>query len=185
MPRSSSNSHLSWLEPASSSGWSPMQLLVAWLGRHYATYVNSITKIEMLEELCQGMRDAGYPGCTVHALRSKINSLRREARRERIGDHRHSRAFQQFQQSLVAIFAREDQDEDTSETETLDENGGTADDHEVIADFHTDHRMLVPNHALDVTEIRRRFELLCARHTLEQRGVAMELIDRILPLPED
>ncbi|KAL4169406.1 hypothetical protein KRP22_010326 [Phytophthora ramorum] len=208
---------------------SPMQLLAVWLTRHYATYASSTTKVEMLQELCQGMRDSGYPGCTVNAIRSKIDGLRREAQRERqensrsIGDRRHSRAFQQYQQSLMDIFTSEGVNgreyDDTSDTETSDEDespanrGGRIEPNEqpdVKSELVMENGSrnapftlneegeregraprthfrdeLQGDRSLNVSEIQRRFKLLCARHDLEQRGVEMNVIDRLLPLPEE
>lgn len=219
MPRHGS-SRLTWLEPSSSGGLSPMQLLVIWLSRQYTAFTSSNSKAEMLEELCQGMRDSGFPGCTVYAIRSKIDSLRREVRREFSGDHRHSLVFQQFQQPLMVIFASEQaatrETNDTSDTEASDSDDGAAADSQVneesevktepeilhgsrsapfvvsegenigrVVAEERHQRMLQSRSSLDVTEIRRRFELLCARHELQQQGIAMELIERILPLPEE
>ncbi|ETO67076.1 hypothetical protein F444_15888 [Phytophthora nicotianae P1976] len=136
----------------------------------------------MLTELCQGMKDAGYAGCTIHAVRSKIDSLRREARRERVGDRRHSQAFEKYQESLVAIFANEDQHEDISAIETSEgrntpskesiiQSGsrnapiivaGENDDHEDSEEIHTGTVMLASNYTLEVAEIRRRFELFAS-----------------------
>ncbi|GMF12833.1 unnamed protein product [Phytophthora lilii] len=112
--------------PLHRDGLSPMQLLVAWLSRHCTTFASSSAKVEMLEELCQGIRAAGYPSCTLNAVRSKIDGLRREVRRHRIGDQHHPRAFQQYQRTLLSIFSSEDIVErelaDTSDTETSEED---------------------------------------------------------------
>ncbi|KAG2950360.1 hypothetical protein PC117_g4493 [Phytophthora cactorum] len=110
----------------------------------------------------------------------------------------------------MAIFANEGQHEDTSDTDTSDENegrhspsrhanirmepgsrnapiiiAGDENDHEAREVFHTGAMMLASNRSLDVVEIRRRFELVCARYDLEQCGVPMEIINRMLPLPEE
>jgi hypothetical protein len=190
-----------------------MQLLVAWLSRRYDVYSSSSTKVEMLEELCQGMRVAGYPRCTVCAIRSKIDAMRRETRSERLGDHRHSRAFQEYQQSLMSIFAADGDARqlDTSDTETDEEStasrvevkpesaiqDGSRNSPFVVGDaenngdqgagvgFDAGARRQRRSTPLDVAEIQRRFQLVCARHGLEQRGVATEIIDRLFPLPDE
>lgn len=177
---------LSWLEAATSGGLSPMQLLVAWLTRHYATFSSSTAaaKQEMLQELCQGMRDAGLD-CSVSAIRSKIDRLKREAR----GQLRPSRSFVQYQETLMRIFSHADENRHELRGQEGDEAEPVEPDGSINAPFVVDeqdtgaNRGRSNNRRIDSTEIRRRFELLCARHELQRRGIDEATIDQALPLP--
>ncbi|KAI9906320.1 hypothetical protein PsorP6_003791 [Peronosclerospora sorghi] len=105
--RSSPTSRLSWMKPAAPGFPCAMELLVEWMERHYAEYTQSTKKGEkgkMLAKLLHKIEDVGHQGCTIHAIRVKIDSLQRQAG----GRARPSLAFDQFGDSLRKVFAERD-----------------------------------------------------------------------------
>jgi len=80
-----------------------MELLVEWLEQHYHSYTHSTKKGDkgkMLNKLLREIQEAGHQGCTIHAIRVKIDSLQRQA----AGKSRPSAAFEQYGPALRNVF---------------------------------------------------------------------------------
>ncbi|KAG6948900.1 hypothetical protein JG688_00014880 [Phytophthora aleatoria] len=111
--RSSPASRLSWMKQVMPGSPTAMELLVEWMENNYAAYTQSKKKGEkgrMLIRLLHKIENAGHRGCTIHAIRVKIDSLQRQAG----GKARPSSAFDQFGVSLKRVFAEKD-NRDTTE----------------------------------------------------------------------
>ncbi|KAK1947775.1 hypothetical protein P3T76_000065 [Phytophthora citrophthora] len=102
--RSSPTSRLSWMKQVLPGSLTAMELLVGWMERHYYDYTHTRKKGDkgrMLIKLLRKIEAAGHQGCTIHAIRVKIDSLQRQAG----GKARPSSAFDQFGTSLRRVFA--------------------------------------------------------------------------------
>ncbi|KAG1697572.1 hypothetical protein DVH05_016012 [Phytophthora capsici] len=102
--RSSPTSRLSWMKQVLPGSPTAMELLVGWMERHYYDYTHTRKKGDkgrMLIKLLRKIEAAGHQGCTIHAIRVKIDSLQRQAG----GKARPSSAFDQFGTSLRRVFA--------------------------------------------------------------------------------
>ena len=105
--RNSPSSRLSWMKPAIPGAPTAMELLIEWMERYYAAYTQSTKKGDkgkMLAELLRKIEGVGHRGCTIHAIRVKIDSLQRQAG----GRARPSSAFDQYGASLKKVFAERD-----------------------------------------------------------------------------
>ncbi|KAE9088048.1 hypothetical protein PF010_g19508 [Phytophthora fragariae] len=105
--RSSPTGRLSWMKPPTSGGPCAMELLVEWLEDNYGSYTHSAKKGDkgrMLAKLLRQIQDNGHRGCTIHAIRVKIDSLQRQVE----GKSRPSAAFDQYGESLRRVFAGKD-----------------------------------------------------------------------------
>ncbi|KAG7392601.1 hypothetical protein PHYPSEUDO_014989 [Phytophthora pseudosyringae] len=126
--RSSPTSRLSWMKQALSGAPTAMELLVAWMENYYTEYTHSKKKGDkgkMLIKLLHKIEAAGHRGCTIHAIRVKIDSLQRQAG----GKARPSSAFDQFGASLRKVFAEKDNLDTTdrrgvSSRSTAEDQGG-------------------------------------------------------------
>lgn len=95
---------LSWMKQMLPSSPTAMELLVEWMKKYYARYTQTKKKGEkgrMLIKLLRKITAAGHQGCTMHAIRVKIDSLQRQAG----GKARPSSAFDQYGASLKRVFA--------------------------------------------------------------------------------
>ncbi|GMF18980.1 unnamed protein product [Phytophthora fragariaefolia] len=102
--RSSPTSRLSWMKPTAAGGPCAMELLVEWLVDHYADYTHSAKKGDkgrMLAKLLHQIEASGHRGCTIHAIRVKIDSLQRQME----GKSRPSAAFDLYGETLSKVFA--------------------------------------------------------------------------------
>ncbi|POM64362.1 Hypothetical protein PHPALM_20114 [Phytophthora palmivora] len=105
--RSSPTSRLAWMKPALPGSPTAMELLVEWMERNYAAYTQTNKKGDkgrMLNKLLHKIEAVGHHGCTIHAIRVKIDSLQRQAG----GKARPSSAFDQYGASLRRVFAEKD-----------------------------------------------------------------------------
>ncbi|KAF4030659.1 hypothetical protein GN244_ATG17532 [Phytophthora infestans] len=105
--RNSPASRLSWMKQVLPGAPTAMELLVDWMKNNYAAYTQSKKKGEkgrMLIRLLHKIEEAGHRGCTIHAIRVKIDSLQRQAG----GKARPSSAFDQYGASLKRVFAEKD-----------------------------------------------------------------------------
>ncbi|CAH0493189.1 unnamed protein product [Peronospora farinosa] len=105
--RNSPNSRLSWMKSAAPGAPTAMELLIEWMERYYVAYTQSTKKGDkgkMLAELLRKIEGVGHRGCTIHAIRVKIDSLQRQAG----GRARPSSAFDQYGASLKKVFAERD-----------------------------------------------------------------------------
>ncbi|ETK78543.1 hypothetical protein L915_15456 [Phytophthora nicotianae] len=105
--RNSPASRLSWMKQVLPGSPTAMELLVEWMENNYAAYTQSKKKGEkgrMLIRLLHKIEEAGHRGCTIHAIRVKIDSLQRQAG----GKARPSSAFDQYGASLKKVFAEKD-----------------------------------------------------------------------------
>ncbi|EGZ05710.1 hypothetical protein PHYSODRAFT_251525 [Phytophthora sojae] len=105
--RSSPTGRLSWMKPPTSGGPCAMELLVEWLEDNYASYTHSAKKGDkgrMLAKLLRQIEASGHRGCTIHAIRVKIDSLQRQVE----GKSRPSAAFEQYGESLRRVFAEKE-----------------------------------------------------------------------------
>ncbi|KAG6618682.1 Leucine--tRNA ligase [Phytophthora cinnamomi] len=105
--RSSPTGRLSWMKPPASGGPCAMELLVEWMEDNYASYTHSAKKGDkgrMLAKLLRQIEANGHRGCTIHAIRVKIDSLQRQVE----GKSRPSAAFDTYGESLRRVFAEKD-----------------------------------------------------------------------------
>ncbi|CAI5734226.1 unnamed protein product [Peronospora destructor] len=105
--RNCPSNRLSWMKSAAPGAPSAMELLIEWMEHHYAAYTQSTKKGDkgkMLAKLLRKIQDVGHCGCTIHAIRVKIDSLQRQAG----GRARPSSAFDQYGASLKKVFAERD-----------------------------------------------------------------------------
>ncbi|KAL3666750.1 hypothetical protein V7S43_008372 [Phytophthora oleae] len=148
--RSSPTSRLSWMKQVLPGSPTAMELLVGWMERHYYDYTHTRKKGDkgrMLIKLLRKIEGAGHRGCTIHAIRVKIDSLQRQAG----GKARPSSAFDQFGTSLKRVFAEkqgleprasprsaDDSDDSQGSEEEMESDGETVTENAKSAEFEAD-----------------------------------------------
>ncbi|GMF12834.1 unnamed protein product [Phytophthora lilii] len=104
LARCSPSGRLSWMKASATGGRTAMELLVEWLERNYSAYTHSSKKGDkgrMLAKLHRQIEATGHRGCTIHAIRVKIDSLQRQAE----GKARPSAAFDLYGPILKKVFS--------------------------------------------------------------------------------
>ncbi|KAK1947777.1 hypothetical protein P3T76_000067 [Phytophthora citrophthora] len=186
-----------------------MDVLMSWLERNGEEYCQSKRKIDMVEQLCEEMATNGIYGLSIATIRSQLCRLKSGVQMKAEGRGCNSLDVNRYYDRLLFLLFDDDERDQmheraTTEQETEPKASPVVAKSTTTAEKREIEKTSVPSTTkrrggtveaslpgtnsetidpmLDTTEIRRRFELLCARQELQQRGIDPETIDTFLPL---
>ncbi|KAG1697570.1 hypothetical protein DVH05_016010 [Phytophthora capsici] len=193
-----STPRLHWMAAASPGDRSPMDILMSWLERNGEEYRQSKRKIQMIEQLCEDMAMNGIYGLSIATVRSQLCRLKNGVQMIAEGRSCNSMDVNRYYDQLLLLLFDDNeraQMRERAAAEAQIHNDAAADPEpepkaitEAVGKANkrgaevTCAKLQSDGPILDTTEIRRRFELLCARQELQQRGIDPETIDTFLPL---